>query len=97
MRPWNGARAQTLVSLGGPPVPPLNPWDLCWKLETGRVSSRGMEMGTTVGRPQSLKQGWDHLDGRGFGLSLCELRSEAWYQGQGQVDNSEHLGEAHSV
>lgn len=48
------------------PVPPLNPWDLCWKLETGRVSSRGMEMGITVGRPQSLKQGWDHLDGRGL-------------------------------
>lgn len=33
----------------------------------------------------------------GFGLWLCELRSEAWYQDQGQVDNSEHLGEAHSV
>lgn len=26
---------------GWPPVPPSNYWDLCWKLETGRVSSKG--------------------------------------------------------
>lgn len=41
-------------------------------------------MGTTVGRPQSLKQGWDHLMERDFGLSPCELRAEALPRAKGR-------------
>lgn len=39
---------------------------------------RGMEMGMTMGRPQSLlsKVGATWME-RGFGLCLCELRAEA--------------------